>query len=143
MTTQAPPLEQQKHSTAPVDASSDELEFTSLALLDHRTQSRAVTLEDAPPGHYLALEDQLIPLEDKITHLGRGITAHIRFEDRRVSRDHAILVRHGRYMRVLDNRSANGTFLNGRRVIATTVRDRDVIRLGPIALQYVEVSRGG
>jgi pSer/pThr/pTyr-binding forkhead associated (FHA) protein len=42
-------------------------------------------------------------------------------------------------MRVLDNRSSNGTFVNGRRIVATEIRDGDVIRLGPLAMQYVEI----
>ena len=77
--------------------------------------------------------------ESKITHIGRGLAAHVRFEDQRVSRDHAIIVRHGRFARLLDNRSANGTFVNGRRVVVTNLQDGDVIRVGPIAVQYVEL----
>jgi len=67
------------------------------------------------------------------------LNADLRFEDQRVSRTHAILVRHGRTIRLLDNRSAHGTFLNGRRVIAANIQNGDVIRFGPVVVQYVEV----
>ncbi len=79
----------------------------------------------------------MLELEAKVTHIGRGLTAHVRFEDQRVSRDHAIIVRHGRFARLLDNRSANGTYVNGRRVIVANLQDGDVLRLGPVVVQYV------
>ncbi len=140
MTTYAAPIEQE---TAALDISSEDLIVETVPLLDNRTSDRLVTPRVARRGPHLALqhdgETWLVPLEAKITHIGRGLTAHIRFEDQRVSRDHAIIVRHGRFARVLDNRSAHGTYLNGRRVIATNVNDGDVLRFGPVPVQYVEV----
>ena len=76
---------------------------------------------------------------DRTDHIGRGLNADLRFEDQRVSRTHAILVGHGRTIRLLDDRSAHGTFLNGRRVIAANIQNGDVIRFGPVVVQYVEV----
>jgi FHA domain-containing protein len=115
----------------------------ALPLLDARLLSRTIASHLALRGQYLALwegEDaRLLRIEEEITHIGRGPDAEIRFDDHRVSRDHAILVRHGRHLRLLDNRSANGTFVNGRRISAITVSDGDVIDLGPVRMQYVEV----
>ena len=56
-----------------------------------------------------------------------------------MSRTHALVVRHGRVVRVLDNRSTAGTYVNGRRVVATNIQNGDVIQMGPIVLQYVEI----
>ena len=56
-----------------------------------------------------------------------------------MSRSHAILVRHGHDTRLLDNRSANGTFVNGRQIIATNIADGDVIRIGPVVMTYLQV----
>jgi pSer/pThr/pTyr-binding forkhead associated (FHA) protein len=116
----------------------------SFALLDHRSSARAVPRRQALPGHYLGIEDGagdtwLIALEERVAHLGRASTADIRFEDARVSRRHAIVVRYGRQVRVLDDRSSAGTFVNGVRVIATTLEDGDVVRLGPVAFTYTIV----
>lgn len=115
----------------------------SFALLDHRAQRRAIPDRVPPSGHYLAFRDgettKLLRLETPLTHVGRSLTSHVRFEDQRVSRTHAIIVRHGRHARLLDNRSVNGTFLNGRRVIATHLRDGDVIQVGPLSMQYLIV----
>ncbi len=115
----------------------------ALPLLDHRQRSRTIDPQHALRGPHLALQDgdqtRLLRLDQDITHLGRGSTAHVRLDEGRVSRDHAILVRHGRYFRLLDNRSANGTFVNGRRIVATNIRSGDAIEVGPVRLQFVEV----
>ncbi|MGB0092697.1 MAG: FHA domain-containing protein [Solirubrobacteraceae bacterium] len=129
--------------TAPIEAPVSETITDSFALLDHRTRSRAVTPRLAPRGPYLQFRDGedtwLLPLEEKITHIGRGLSSEVRLEDQRVSRSHAIVVRHGRYARVLDNRSSHGTFLNGRRIVATNIGDGDVISVGPVTMQFVEL----
>ena len=132
-----------ERETAPIEAQAIAPVTDSFSLLDHRTRSRAIAPRLAPRGPYLSLHDGertwLLSLEDKITHLGRGLGSEVRFEDQRVSRSHAIIVRHGRYARVLDNRSSHGTFLNGRRIVATNIKDGDVIALGPVEMRYVEV----
>jgi len=129
--------------TEPFEALSSGAVTDAFRLLDHRGASRSVTPKLARRGVYLALRDgaetRLIPLESRITHIGRGIGADLRFEDQRVSRSHAIIVRHGRFARVLDNRSSNGTFLNGRRIVATNLSNGDELHIGPVAMQYVEV----
>jgi hypothetical protein len=114
------------------------------ALLDYRMAMSAVSLTEAMPGHYLAIADaeraeHLIPLDDAITHVGRAAAADLRFEDVHVSRRHAIVVRYGDHVRVLDDRSSAGTFVNGRRIIATDLRDGDVIRIGPVTFAYLRV----
>jgi pSer/pThr/pTyr-binding forkhead associated (FHA) protein len=152
MTTQAPPhhldqatgLPAHEQPTATIEPGSDEPIVDSLPLLDHRSRSRAISPRLAARGRYLALQDgkdtRLIRMESSITHLGRGLTSDLRFEHKHVSRTHALVVRHGRVVRVLDNRSTAGTYVNGRRVIATNIQNGDVIRIGPVVMQYVEVT---
>jgi pSer/pThr/pTyr-binding forkhead associated (FHA) protein len=129
--------------TEQLDAAAAELSLDALPLLDHRARERTIAPRLALRGHYLALRDggetRLLRLDQAVTHVGRGAGADIRFDEHRVSRDHAILVRHGRYCRLLDNRSANGTFLNGRRIVATNVYTGDEINVGAVAFQYLEV----
>jgi pSer/pThr/pTyr-binding forkhead associated (FHA) protein len=81
-----------------------------------------------------------VPLEQRTTHVGRGFTADLRIEQAQVSVSHAILLRHRQDVRVLDNRSSNGTFVNGRRILASSLRDGDVPRIGPVVMRYVVVS---
>ena len=151
MTTQAPPqqldeatkLPAHEQPTAAIEPRADDAIVDSLPLLDHRSRSRAVTPRLAARGRYLALQHgkdtRLIRLDSSITHLGRGLTSDLRFEHQLVSRTHALVVRHGRIVRVLDNRSTAGTYVNGRRVVATNIQNGDVIRIGPIVMQYVEI----
>jgi FHA domain len=129
--------------TAPFDVPEPDGAIDALDLLDDHSRSRTKHPTLARPGPHLELGDadeaRLLPLEPRITHIGRGLTADVRLADPRISRSHAIVVRHGRYARLLDNRSSTGTFVNGRRVLAANLRDGDVIAVGPVTLRYVEV----
>jgi FHA domain len=115
----------------------------ALSRLDHRTRNRTVSQSVAPPGRYLAVEhggsEHLIPLSRPITHIGRGLAADIRIEDPRISRRHAILAQRGDGVRVLDDRSSHGTFVNGREVEVASLYDGDVLRVGPAVLRYIEI----
>ncbi|MGB9185217.1 MAG: FHA domain-containing protein [Solirubrobacteraceae bacterium] len=112
-------------------------------VLDHRTRSRTIPLPAAPPGRYLSVEHgeeiHLIPLDRPIVHLGRGLSADIRIEDAQVSRRHAIIAQRGEGARVLDDRSSNGTFVNGRGVTVADMTDGDVLRLGRVVFRFVEI----
>ena len=136
-------LEVRESNTNPLEPVDAGLELDALPLLDHRHRRQTTAPEHALRGEYLALQDgdktRLLRLDQDITHIGRGSSAQVRFEDHHVSRDHAILVRHGRRFRLLDNRSANGTFVNGRQIVATNLNPGDVIEIGPVRCQFVEV----
>jgi pSer/pThr/pTyr-binding forkhead associated (FHA) protein len=45
--------------------------------------------------------------------------------------------------RILDDRSSNGTFVNGQRVEQADLHDGDVIALGRVVLRYVDVAISG
>jgi FHA domain len=113
-------------------------------LLDHRSRQRTIPEAGAPAGRYLSLdhdgETRLIALERPITHIGRGLVADVRLEDSHVSRRHAIVALRGDGARVLDDRSWNGTFVNGRRVTVSYLADGDVLRFGRAVFRYVEVT---
>jgi pSer/pThr/pTyr-binding forkhead associated (FHA) protein len=79
-------------------------------------------------------------LRQAVTHVGRGFSADLRLEDQSVSRRHAVIVDDGARARILDDRSANGTFVNGLRVSNVQLRDRDVIQLGRVALVFRAVA---
>jgi pSer/pThr/pTyr-binding forkhead associated (FHA) protein len=124
-----------------IDAPTTTLE--ALPRLSHRVARGAVDVSEAQPGHHLAVEDggarRLVALNDHITHLGRSFTSHLRFDDTSVSRTHAIIVRRRGGARILDDRSANGTFVNGRRITSADLADGDVIVLGQVVLTFLEV----
>ncbi|MHB1569579.1 MAG: FHA domain-containing protein [Solirubrobacteraceae bacterium] len=113
-------------------------------LLDHRTRESLIAPATAPAGRYLGFNHLgqvlLLALTRPITHVGRGLIADVRLEDPRVSRRHAIIALRGRSVRVLDDRSANGTFVNGLRITVAELSDGDVVRFGPAIACYVEVA---
>lgn len=101
---------------------------------------------DAPsaPGCWLLVEQggeqRAFPLTRPITHLGRGFGATLQLEDRGVSRRHAIVVQRRGSVRILDDRSVNGTWVNGRRVSDDELHDGDVLVLGRAVLVYRELT---
>ena len=115
-------------------------------LLDHRTLDRLIPEAGAPSGRYLSLEHDgrtsLIALDRPITHIGRGLIADVRLQDAHVSRRHAILALRGESARILDDRSQNGTFVNGRRVTVQPLGEGDVLRFGRAVFRYTEITPG-
>jgi hypothetical protein len=96
------------------------------------------------PGQYLAYraegEDPVTyALQREWTRIGRSLAADIRFDDPTVSRRHALIVRQPDGLRVLDDRSLNGVFVNGERVEWSTLADGDEIVIGRHHLHFVDV----
>ena len=100
---------------------------------DHRGDP---TLHHLAPGRYLMCGEEAFALVKDVTHVGRGITADVRLDDHTVSARHAILVVRADRLRILDDRSTNGTIVNGRRVDEAELRDGDVVVLGRVVLTY-------
>lgn len=76
--------------------------------------------------------------------IGRGRRADVCLEDEGVSRIHARVVLDPEgTVRVVDERSTNGTFVNGCRVDAEILRDGDRIRVGPTTVLGVCDSHPG
>lgn len=58
--------------------------------------------------------------------------------ERGVSRSHAVIIRRDNALHIMDNNSANGTYLNGQRLVAEklrVLRDGDDIRVGKVVLR--------
>ncbi len=98
-------------------------------------------LED--PGQYIAYRAQedvvAYALTREWTRVGRSLAADIRFDDPTVSRRHALIVRQPDGLRVLDDRSLNGVFVNGERVEWSTLADGDEVVIGRHHLHFIDV----
>jgi predicted RNA-binding Zn-ribbon protein involved in translation (DUF1610 family) len=96
-------------------------------------------------GDYLAFDDgervRIVPLQDGWTRVGRSLAAHVRFDDPTVSRRHALLHREGGAVRVLDDRSLNGLWVNGLRVDWRELEDGDELTIGRFRLYFVRVAK--
>jgi FHA domain len=95
------------------------------------------------PGRYLAFRDdgiQIFPLQRGWTRIGRSVAADIRLDDPTVSRRHALIVWEGsKPLRVLDDRSLNGLFVNGESVEWGRLLDGDELTIGRYQLYTIEV----
>ena len=135
---------------APVQTEVPTQETGRLPRIGDRDRRRAQASMASPaPGRYLAVEDAgeivlfaLGERDGQSLRIGRSPAADILLEDPSVSRRHAVIVhRDGRTV-VLDDRSLNGVYVNGRRVGEATLRDGDAIVIGHVSLRYVEVTGG-
>ncbi|MGB0095229.1 MAG: FHA domain-containing protein [Solirubrobacteraceae bacterium] len=105
------------------------------------TEVRDALLE---PGQYLTYrmaddDVRVFALQREWTRIGRSLAADIRFDDPTVSRRHALIVRQPDGLRVLDDRSLNGVFVNGERVEWSTLADADEIVIGRHHLHFLDV----
>jgi predicted RNA-binding Zn-ribbon protein involved in translation (DUF1610 family) len=95
------------------------------------------------PGEYVAYRsgDDVVAfaLEREWTRIGRSLAADIRFDDPTVSRRHALIVRQPDGLRVLDDRSLNGVFVNGERVEWSTLADGDEVVIGRHHLHFIDI----
>jgi len=93
------------------------------------------------PGNYLAFEDgdrvNVVNVQDGWTRLGRSLSAHVRFDDPTVSRRHALIHIEGDTIRILDDRSLNGVFLNGERIEWHELSDGNRITIGAFDLYFI------
>ena len=96
------------------------------------------------PGQFLAYDDsgevKIVALEREWTRVGRSLAADVRFDDPTVSRRHALIVRQADGVRVLDDRSLNGVFVNGERVEWRVLTDGDEIVVGRYRLHFLEAA---
>ena len=97
------------------------------------------------PGEYLVYEDgdelRTVPLSREWTRIGRSLAADLRFDDPTVSRRHALIVRHPDGVRLLDDRSLNGVFVNGARIVGRLLQDGDEIIVGRYRLSFLRVGK--
>jgi pSer/pThr/pTyr-binding forkhead associated (FHA) protein len=99
------------------------------------------------PGRYLAYEDSgrrvVVPVSGQLTLIGRSLSAQLRFDDATVSRRHAVIAAGPDIVRVLDDRSLNGVYLNGQRVDAGALNDGDMIGIGRHCIWFLDNARVG
>jgi pSer/pThr/pTyr-binding forkhead associated (FHA) protein len=96
------------------------------------------------PGDYLIYQESgtchTVALVRELTRVGRSLVADLRFDDPTVSRRHALIVRELTGLRVLDDRSMYGVFVNGERVDSRLLTDGDVIAIGSHQLLYQRIA---
>lgn len=96
------------------------------------------------PGRYLVGhsddgEIRFFAIDRGWTRIGRSVAADIRLDDPSVSRRHALIVSEAdESLRVLDDRSLNGIFVNGELVEWGKLGDGDELTIGRYHLFVLE-----
>jgi pSer/pThr/pTyr-binding forkhead associated (FHA) protein len=94
------------------------------------------------PGRYLAYDEGgrhvVVAIAREWTRVGRSLAADVRFDDATVSRRHALVVSQAEGVRVLDDRSLNGIYVNGDRVEWSPLADGDEITVGRHTIYFVD-----
>lgn len=107
----------------------------------------AALRRELEPGHYMVYEDRgeivVHGVKREWTRIGRSLAADIRFDDETVSRRHALVVNQPDGVRVLDDRSQTGVFVNGERIEWSPLTDGDVLQVGTHLLALVSVGEPG
>jgi hypothetical protein len=100
---------------------------------------------DLPPdSRRLACRDEegevrVFAVEQGWTRIGRSVAADIRLDDPSVSRRHALIVSEpDESLRVLDDRSLNGVFVNGELIEWGKLSDGDELTIGRYRLFVLE-----
>ncbi len=113
---------------------------------EHDAQLAAARAQIERPGEYLCFDEdrggttRVVPLTREWTRIGRSLAADVHFDDPTVSRRHALIVHQPDGVRVLDDRSLNGVFVNGERVEGKLLQDGDEIVVGRYRLGYLVVA---
>ncbi|HEY2397380.1 MAG TPA: FHA domain-containing protein [Solirubrobacteraceae bacterium] len=108
---------------------------------EHLLMEARETIEE--PGEYLCYEEndelRTVALTREWTRIGRSLAADVRLDDPTVSRRHALVVRQPEGVRLLDDRSLNGVFVNEVRVESKTLEDGDEIVIGRYRVTMISV----
>lgn len=75
-------------------------------------------------------------LDRDVTTVGRHPEADIFFDDVTVSRRHAEIIREGGHFAIVDQRSLNGSYVNGERVDRSILADGFEMRIGKFRLNF-------
>ena len=76
-----------------------------------------------------------IVLKKNRTLFGRDVGCDVVVNDASVSRRHAVVERRGERWLILDQQSANGTFVDGQRVIQAYLGSGQELRIGSVAFR--------
>jgi predicted component of type VI protein secretion system len=81
-------------------------------------------------------EQQTFPLDKPALVVGRDPSCDIQIDNLGISRNHCQFLRRGTAYIVQDMNSANGTFVNGRRIAEHYLNDQDEIVIGKYVLKF-------
>jgi pSer/pThr/pTyr-binding forkhead associated (FHA) protein len=115
-------------SFVPFGAELTEVELAAIAALPSGSALLLVRSGALAGARYL--------LDTAVTTVGRHPEADIFFDDVTVSRRHAEIIRTGTAFEIVDQRSLNGTYVNGERVDRSELDNGYEVRVGKFRLNF-------
>jgi pSer/pThr/pTyr-binding forkhead associated (FHA) protein len=91
-----------------------------------------------PTNDAAAVPPVELPFDGQVIRIGRGSACELRLDHASVREAHAIVREQGQHWMITDERSRNGTWVNGVRLspgVGRAVRDGDLLRVGAVWLQ--------
>lgn len=77
-----------------------------------------------------------IELTEPIITIGRTANNVVCIEDPNISKHHTLLINEDNTYKIYDLHSVNGTWINGDRITAGTLKEGDAVRIGYLELKY-------
>ena len=115
-------------SFVPFGSDLSEAEIDAIGALPTRSALLIVRSGPTAGARYL--------LDTDVTTVGRHPEADIFFDDVTVSRRHAEITRDGTTFEIVDQRSLNGTYVNGERVDRSALVNGSEVRIGKFRLNF-------
>ena len=115
-------------SFVPFGADLTDVETEAISALPSRAALLLVRSGPTAGARYL--------LDTDVTTIGRHPEADIFFDDVTVSRRHAEITRTGTVFELVDQRSLNGSYVNGERVARAALVDGSEVRIGKFRLNF-------
>lgn len=115
-------------SFVPFGADLSDIELEAIEALPTRSALLIVRSGPTTGARYL--------LDTDVATVGRHPEADIFFDDVTVSRRHAEITRHGAQFEIVDQRSLNGTYVNGERVDRSPLMNGAEVRIGKFRLNF-------
>ncbi|WP_282847527.1 FHA domain-containing protein [Microbacterium oxydans] len=131
---------EQRHDVTQTFGHDSDLSFVPFGV--ELTDGEQTAIAALPAGSALllvrsgALAGARYLLDTDVTTVGRHPEADIFFDDVTVSRRHAEITRTGSTFEIIDQRSLNGTYVNGERVDRSTLADGSELRVGKFRLNF-------
>lgn len=131
---------EQKHDVTQTFGHDSDLSFVPFGV--ELTEVELGAIAALPSGSALllvrsgALAGARYLLDTDVTTVGRHPEADIFFDDVTVSRRHAEITRSGSTFEIIDQRSLNGTYVNGERVDRSVLVDGSGLRVGKFRLNF-------
>jgi pSer/pThr/pTyr-binding forkhead associated (FHA) protein len=93
-------------------------------------------------GAYLVINNQIFPIQNDVTRIGRKLDNDLVIQDPLLSRHHAEIRLVEDKFRIFDLDSTGGTFLNNKKVGESVLYSGDIILLANVPVMFVHDKKG-